>query len=422
MKIMVIGSGGREFAMAHKIAQSPLVTETIVAPGNVGMSAFARRVAVSVDDTAALLACAKDEAVDLVVIGPEVPLVNGLVDMLAAHNIQAFGPSKLAAQLEASKGFMKDILKKYAIPTAPYRWFDDSAAALAYIRKQGVPIVIKADGLAAGKGVTVARTFDAARQAVEDAMQNGMFGEAGKSVVIEDFLQGEELSFFVLCDGMHAIPFASAQDHKAAFTGDQGPNTGGMGAYSPAPIATKAVEKTIMDTIVTPILAAMKKEGRPYRGVLFCGVMINEKGVFVIEFNIRFGDPECQVLLQRLKSDLVPALMATTQGTLDQIKLDWHEKVVLNVVMAAKGYPGSYKKNTVIQGVAAAEAVEGVTICHAGTSENAAGELIASGGRVLNIIAEANSAKQAQARAYKALKMINWPDGYYRTDIGNRAL
>ncbi len=423
MKILVVGSGGREHALCWAISASPLCDKLWCAPGNAGIAAEAACVAIAADDIDGLVAFATREAVDLVVVGPEQPLVMGLVDLLTKAGIKAFGPSAAAAELEGSKGFMKDLCAKYGIPTAAFGRFTDVEAAHAFIREHGVPIVVKADGLAAGKGVTVARTLDEALNAAEDALVEEKFGAAGAEIVIEECLEGEEVSVFALCDGTTALPLAAAQDHKAAFDGDQGPNTGGMGAYSPPPAMTDSLLAQVIKTIVQPTIDGMAAEGRPYRGVLFAGLMLTADGPKLLEHNVRFGDPECQVLMKRLKSDLVPALVATVDGELANFDLRWYDDAALTVVMAARGYPGAYEKGTVICGVEeAAEADQNVTIFHAGTKRAADGSLLAAGGRVLNVTALGRNVADAQARAYRAVDRIDWPHGFCRRDIGWRAV
>jgi phosphoribosylamine--glycine ligase len=423
MKILVVGSGGREHALCWAIAASPLCEKLWCAPGNAGIAEEAECVAIAADDIDALVAFAKREAVDLVVVGPEQPLVMGLVDRLTEAGVKTFGPSAAAAELEGSKGFMKDLCAKYGIPTAAYGRFTDIDAAHTFIREHGVPIVVKADGLAAGKGVTVARALDEALNAAEDALIEEKFGAAGAEIVVEECLTGEEVSVFALCDGKTALPLATAQDHKAAFDGDKGPNTGGMGAYSPAPAMTDALLAEVMETIVQPTIDGMATEGRPYRGVLFAGLMLTADGPKLLEHNVRFGDPECQVLMMRLKSDLVPALVATVDGVLSTFDLRWYEDAALTVVMAAKGYPGTYEKGTEIRGVeAAADAEENVTVFHAGTKRAADGGLLAAGGRVLNVTALGRNVAEAQARAYRAIDRIDWVQGFCRRDIGWRAV
>ena len=423
MKILVVGSGGREHSLCWAIAASPLCDKLWCAPGNAGIAQEAECVAIAADDIDGLVAFSTRESVDLVVVGPEQPLVMGLVDRLEEKGIKAFGPRAAAAELEGSKGFMKDICAKYDIPTAAYGRFTDIEAARAFIREQGAPIVIKADGLAAGKGVTVAQTLDEALNAAEDALVEGQFGTAGAEIVIEEFMEGEEISVFALCDGKTALPLASAQDHKAAYDGDKGPNTGGMGAYSPAPAMTDELLAEVMKTIIQPTIDGMAAEGRPYKGVLFAGLMLTGDGVKLLEHNVRFGDPECQVLMMRLKSDLVGALAATVDGVLDRFDLCWYDDAALAVVLAAEGYPGSYEKGTEIKGVkAAGDADENVTIFHAGTKRDGDGPLLAAGGRVLNVTALGRTVAEAQSRAYVAVDRIDWPGGFCRRDIGWRAV
>jgi phosphoribosylamine--glycine ligase len=422
MRVLVIGSGGREHALCWAIAASPLLTKLYCAPGNAGIAREAECIAIGADDSDAILAFCKREKIDLVVVGPEAPLVAGLANRLRAEGIRTFGPDAAAAQLEGSKGFSKDICAKNNIPTAAYRRFTEAEAAKAYIREMGAPIVVKADGLAAGKGVTVAMTEEEAISAVDAAMTDGAFGAAGAELVIEECMVGEELSFFALADGETALPLASAQDHKRVGDGDTGPNTGGMGAYSPAPVCTPELERRIIDEILTPTVEAMKAEGAPFKGVLFIGLMITEEGPKVIEYNVRFGDPECQVLMMRLQSDILPALIATADGTLKNFDLRWQPKAAMTVVLASDGYPGTYQKGTVIRNVDGAEADPDVTVFHAGTARNDAGDLIATGGRVLNVTAVGDTVRAARDSAYAAVDLIQWPEGFCRRDIGHRAL
>jgi phosphoribosylamine--glycine ligase len=421
VKVLVVGAGGREHALCWAIAGSPLCDALYCAPGNAGIAQEARCVPVAADDIDGLVAFAREEGIEFVVVGPEVALVAGLVDRLGEAGIKAFGPTADAAILEGSKGFMKDLCAKYGIPSAAYGRFSEAGAAKAFIREQGAPIVVKADGLAAGKGVILAETVAEAEDAVDTIMGERRFGEAGNEVVIEEFLIGEEASFLALVDGVDFVPLAAAQDHKAVGEGDVGPNTGGMGAYSPAPVVTAAVEKTVIDTIVAPTVAAMAAEGRPFKGVLYAGLMITEDGVKVLEFNVRFGDPECQPLMVRLMSDLLPALIAASDGVLKSFDLRWYDEAAICVVMAAKGYPGGYRKGTEIKGLAAANAVEGVTVFHAGTNEEN-GRILATGGRVLGVTARGRDVAEAQQRAYQAVDLIDWPDGFCRRDIGWRAI
>jgi phosphoribosylamine---glycine ligase len=420
MNILLIGSGGREHALAWKIAASPLVERLYCAPGNAGMADDGELVALDTADHGAVIAFCRSHKIDLVVVGPEGPMGEGIVDALTAAGIKAFGARRAAAQLETSKGFTKDLCRKYSIPTAAYERFSAAAPAKDYVRAKGAPIVVKADGLAAGKGVVVAQTVAEAEAAI-DMMFGGGLGDAGAEVVIEEFLDGEEASFFALCDGETAIPLVSAQDHKRVFDGDQGPNTGGMGAYSPVPIMTPDMERRAMDEFVLPTVQAMKEMGMPFTGVLYLGLMITASGPKLIEYNVRFGDPECQVLMLRLMSDIVPALLASAQGQLRNFDLRWFPDTALTVVMATKGYPGSYGKGSVIEGLDEAAEVQGVEIFHAGTAEKG-GRIVANGGRVLNVCALGNSAAQAQRRAYQAVDRIRWPEGFCRRDIGWRAV
>jgi phosphoribosylamine---glycine ligase len=420
MNILILGSGGREHALAWKIAASPLVDKLYCAPGNAGIAQEAECVAVDINDHAAVTAFARENKIDLVVVGPEAPLCAGIVDDLEAAGIKAFGPTKWAARLEGSKGFTKDLCKANNIPTAAYERFKQAGAAKDYVRKKGAPIVVKADGLAAGKGVVVAATAEEAECAI-DMLFGGGLGEPAWEIVIEDCLVGEEASFFALCDGETAIPLIAAQDHKRVGDGDKGPNTGGMGAYSPAPIMTATMEKRVMDEIVLPTVAALKKAGAPYKGVLFAGLMITDKGPQLIEYNVRFGDPECQVLMLRLMSDLVPALIAARDGQLKNFDLRWYPDAALTVVMATKGYPGAYGKGSVIEGLDQAAQVEGVEIFHAGTKADGE-KILANGGRVLNVSARGKKVAEAQARAYQAVDRIEWPEGFCRRDIGWRAI
>ena len=421
MRILVVGSGGREHALCWAIAASPLCDKLYCAPGNAGIAAEAECVDIPAMDLDRLVRFARDAKVDFVVVGPEAPLVAGLVDRLEAAGIASFGPSAAAAALEGSKGFMKALCAKYGVPTATYECFSDAAAARRFVRDKGAPIVIKADGLAAGKGVTVATSVDQAIAAIDEALVARRFGEAGAAVIIEECLDGEEASFFALVDGANALPLAAAQDHKRAGDGDTGPNTGGMGAYSPAPIVTPALAETIMSTIIRPTVAGMAQEGRPFRGVLFAGLMIGSQGVKLLEYNVRFGDPECQVLVTRLKSDLLLALIAARDGALKTFDLRWHDDAALCVVMAAKGYPGEYAKGGEIMGLAEAAALPGVTIFHAGTAR-ADGRVVAAGGRVLGVTATGKTVAEAQTRAYRAVDAIEWPGGFCRRDIGWRAV
>ena len=426
MRILVTGGGGREHALCWAISASPLCTKLLCAPGNAGIAQVAQCIDVPAEDIEGQVALALAEKIDFVVIGPETPLVAGLADRLAKVGIKAFGPSMEAAQLEGSKGFTKDLCRRHQIPTGAYERFTDLDKAIAYIKTAhissgGAPIVVKADGLAAGKGVVVAETVEQAEGAVRDMLAGNRFGTAGASVVIEEFLDGEEASLFALTDGEHALALAGAQDHKRAFDGDKGPNTGGMGAYSPAPILDAAMVERAMAEIVMPTVRAMKADGIPFKGVLYAGLMIGKNGPKLIEYNCRFGDPETQVLMVRLKSDIVPALIACADGGLKHLTLRWSDDAALTVVMAANGYPDAYKKGTEIKGLEAAGKVDGVQVFHAGTKANGT-HILANGGRVLNVTASAPTVEEARERAYKAVDLIDWPEGFCRRDIAWRAI
>jgi len=425
MNILLLGSGGREHALAWKMASSPLADRLYCAPGNAGIAREAECVALDVADHGAVIAFCRERHIDLVVVGPEAPLCAGIVDDLEAAGIKAFGPTRAAARLEGSKGFTKDLCRENGIPTAAYERFRAADPAKTYLRARGAPIVVKADGLAAGKGVVVAQTVAEAEAAVDMMFGGGIavsnMGEAGGEVVIEEFLTGEEASFFALCDGATAVALTTAQDHKRAFDGDQGPNTGGMGAYSPAPNIDDAMSARVMAEIIAPTLRAMNAMGAPYKGVLYAGLMITADGPKLIEYNARFGDPETQVLMLRLMSDLVPALLASRDGQLKSFDLRWYPDPALTVVMAAKGYPGDYARGSVIEGLDKAAKVEGVEIFHAGTKTDG-NRILANGGRVLNVSAIGKTVKEAQARAYEAISRIRWPEGFYRHDIGWRAV
>jgi phosphoribosylamine--glycine ligase len=426
MKVLVVGSGGREHALCWAIAASPLCEKLYCAPGNAGIRREAECVPIKADDLDGLVQFATDNAIDFVVVGPEQPLVLGLVDRLEAAGIKAFGPTAAAAALEGSIGFMKDLCAKYGIPTAAYGRFTDAEAARAFVRERGAPIVVKVDGLAAGKGVTIARTVEEALAAIDESMVDARFGSAGAELVIEEFLDGEEVSFFALVDGTTALPLVSAQDHKAAFDGDTGPNTGGMGAYSPAPVMTPALEVRVMREMIEPTVRGMAAEGRPFKGVLFAGLMIVQtpegRAPKLLEYNTRFGDPETQVLMKRLMSDVLPALVASRDGLLKNLQLRWYDDSALCVVMAARGYPGDYRKGTEIQGLDEAGVLPDVSIFHAGTILSADGSVLADGGRVLGVTAIAPTVREAQALAYEAVDRIHWPEGFCRRDIGWRAI
>ncbi len=417
MNVLLIGSGGREHALAWAISASPMLTRLYCAPGNPGIGEVAELVALDVTNHAAVIAFCQIQNIKFVVVGPEAPLVAGLVDDLKRAGIKAFGPSKFAAQLEGSKGFTKDICAKYNIPTAAYGRFRDLAQARAYLTQHGAPIVIKADGLAAGKGVTVAMTLPEAEAALAEIF-SGRFGEA--ECVIEEFLEGEEASFFVLSDGVHTLPLATAQDHKRVGDGDTGPNTGGMGAYSPAPCMTDALCAEALEKIVKPTVRALAVMGHPYVGVLYAGLILTKDGPKLIEYNARFGDPETQVLMLRLRDDILTLMLATVDGTLDKISVRWRDDFALTVVMAAKGYPGDYAKGTEIKGLGQ-DFGEDLQVFHAGTAMSN-GKLVANGGRVLNVSALGKTAAEAQQKAYAAVDKINWPEGFCRRDIGWRAI
>ena len=421
MKVLVVGSGGREHALCWAIAKSPKCGELYCAPGNAGTASVARNVDVDSEDLDGIIAFVKDNAIDFVVVGPEAPLVAGLVDRLDALGVKSFGPTAAGAELEGSKAFTKDLCAKYDIPTADYDRFDEPDAAKEYIRTHGAPIVVKADGLAAGKGVIICRNENEAYAAVDQIMIEEAFGHAGAEIVVEQFLEGEEASFFALVDGETALPMIGAQDHKRAYDGDEGPNTGGMGAYSPAPIIDAAMTERVMTEIIEPTIKGMAAEGRPYKGVLYAGLMIDDAGPKLIEYNARFGDPECQVMMMRLKSDVLEALLACAEGRLAETKLEWRDEAAMLVVMAAKGYPGKYQKGTEIKGLDAADAVEGAVVFHAGTAAEG-GRVVATGGRVLGVTAMGKDVKEAQTRAYRAVDALDWPEGFCRRDIGWQAI
>ena len=417
MNVLLLGSGGREHALAWKLAASPLLTKLYAAPGNPGIAEEAEIVDLKLGDHAAIEAFCRANKIDLVVVGPEAPLVAGLVDRLSKAGIKAFGPIAAAARLEGSKSFTKQLSAANNIPTARYAEFRDKAPAKQYLEKAGAPIVLKADGLHAGKGVFVAMTMAEAREALDQVFAIG----GSDPVVIEEFLEGEEASFFCFLDGETVLPLASAQDHKRAFDGDKGPNTGGMGAYSPAPVFTPEIERRTLEEIVRPTARALVRAGTPYRGVLYVGLIITKEGPKLIEYNVRFGDPECQVLMLRLKDDLLTLMLATCDSALETMSVRWKDEVAITVVIASKGYPGHYKSGSEIRGLARAAEVEGVKIFHAGTKRQG-DKLVAAGGRVLNVTASGKTVKEAQMRAYKAVGLIDWPEGFCRRDIGWRAV
>jgi phosphoribosylamine--glycine ligase len=420
MKILVIGSGGREHALVWKIAQSPLVRKIFCAPGNPGIGQLAENVPVAVDDLPALLSFAKRESIDLTVVGPEIPLSLGIVDLFEEHGLKIFGARRNAALIEASKAFSKDIMKKYQVPTAFYEVFTEVDPAIAFVEKHGAPIVVKADGLAAGKGVVVAQTKEEAIAAVRDMLSGNAFGNAGAKVVIEEFLRGEEASFLAFTDGRNIIPLASAQDHKAVFDGDKGPNTGGMGAYSPAPVVTPAIHEKAMAEVMRRTVDGMAAEGRPYRGVLYAGLMIDGDSVKTLEFNARFGDPECQPLLMRMKSDIVPVLLAVAEGDIGGIAIEWHDQAAVCVVMAARGYPGDYPKGDRIDGLETAAAIPDLFVFHAGTAAKD-GAFFTNGGRVLGVTGRGDTVQSAIDKAYQGVAAISWNGVQYRKDIGAKA-
>jgi len=419
MHVLLLGSGGREHALAWKLAASPLLTKLYAAPGNPGIAEEAELVALQLADHAAIAAFCKAKGIDLVVVGPEAPLVAGLVDHLEKMGIKAFGPKAAPARLEGSKSFTKQLCAANRVPTAGFAEFTDRGAAKAYAKARGAPIVVKADGLHAGKGVIVAMTLDEALSGIDRAFE--MTGDTKTPVVLEEFLSGEEASLFFLVDGEAVLPLAGAQDHKRAFDHDQGPNTGGMGAYSPTPVLTPEVERRALEEIVRPTAHALARAGTPYRGVLYAGLMITADGPKLIEYNVRFGDPECQVLMPRLKDDLLTLMLATVDGTLNQMSVRWHATAAITVVLATKGYPGDYATGSEIKGLERAGKIEGVKIFHAGTRREGA-RLLAAGGRVLNVTATGKGVAEARERAYRAIDLIDWPEGFYRRDIAWRVL
>ncbi|HKK86492.1 MAG TPA: phosphoribosylamine--glycine ligase [Roseovarius sp.] len=420
MNILILGSGGREHALAWAVMQNPKCDKLIVAPGNAGIEQIAECAALDIEDGAAVVTFCDGNAIDFVIIGPEAPLAQGVGDRLRDAGLLVFGPSEAAAKLEASKSFTKEICDAAHAPTAGYGHFTDAEAAKAHIRAQGAPIVVKADGLAAGKGVIVAETEEQAIESIDD-MFGGAFGGAGAEVVIEEFMEGEEASFFVLCDGTDALPIGTAQDHKRVGEGDTGPNTGGMGAYSPAPVLTDKVAAKAMDEIIRPTLRVMAERGTPYQGVLYAGLMIKDRQPRLVEYNVRFGDPECQVLMMRLGAQALDLMQAAAEGRLANVQAQWADDHAMTVVMAAQGYPGSYEKDSVIRGLDDCPEDSFNMVFHAGTGEQN-GQIIATGGRVLNVTARGNSLQEARDRAYAMVDKIDWPQGFCRRDIGWRAL
>lgn len=420
MKVLLAGGGGREHSLGWKISQSPLLTKLYLAPGNPGLNALGEPLGIDAEDIDAIVEAAQSRKVDLVVVGPEAPLAKGLADRLTGAGIACFGPSAAAAELEASKSFMKNVASAVGAPTAAFKRFKGKGAAKSYLATRSAPYVIKADGLAAGKGVVIAQTLSDAEDAI-DSILGGSLGPAGNEIVIEDYLDGEEASFFVISDGAAAVPLIGVQDHKRAFDGDKGPNTGGMGAYAPAPVFTEDVKRRTMTKIINPVIAEMARRGAPFRGVLFAGLMIKDGEPHLIEFNVRFGDPECQVMMRLLKSDILPVLHDAACGKLNACELEWSRDACALIVLAAKGYPGAYEKGSEIGGVEPAEKKDGVVVFHAGTKMQG-GALVANGGRVLNVTACGPSIRDAVERAYAGVKEIDWPQGFYRKDIAWRAL
>jgi phosphoribosylamine---glycine ligase len=421
MKVLVVGGGGREHALVWKIAKSPKVSKVYCAPGNAGISEQATLVPTKANDLKGLLEFASREEIDLTVVGPEEPLTKGIVDLFESKGLPIFGASQRAAEIEGSKAFAKEMMKKYHIPTASSETFEDREEAVRYIRKQGVPIVVKADGLAAGKGVIVCKTVEEAIRSVDGMMVEKVFGEAGKRVVVEEYLVGEEASYIAFTDGKVILPLASSQDHKAIFDGDQGPNTGGMGAYSPAPVVTDQVNEWILEKILRPAIQGMGEEGRPYKGVLYAGVMIADGHPKVLEFNARFGDPETQPALMRMKGDIVPILEACINGNLSRCRVEWDGRPSVCVVMASKGYPGDYERGRVIGGLREVARMEDVSVFHAGTAFKD-GQIVTNGGRVLGVTGLGEDISKAIERTYEAVRKISWDGVHYRTDIGQKAL
>jgi len=421
MRLLVVGGGGREHALVWKLAQSSRVDQVYAAPGNAGIAALAECVPVGAEDLDGLVALAREKRIDLTVVGPEAPLTMGLADRMAEAGLEVCGATAAAARIEGSKGFAKDLMKKYGIPTADYQVFDAYEPAADYIREKGGPLVVKADGLAAGKGVLLCQTEEEALAALTRIMKDRAFGSSGDRVVIEEFLEGEEATFLVFTDGKTILPMPTSQDHKAVYDGDQGPNTGGMGAYSPAPVVTPELGEEIMSRVMKPTIEAMAAEGCPYKGVLYAGLMIGTQGPKVLEFNARFGDPECQPLMLRLKTDLLDILEAIIQDRLDEITIEWDERASLCLVLASEGYPGNYEKGYVIEGLETVASEPDVMVYHAGTAEKD-GKIVTSGGRVLGVTALGHDVGLARQLAYQAADLISWPGKYYRKDIGMKAL
>jgi phosphoribosylamine--glycine ligase len=421
MNVLIVGGGGREHSLAWKIAQSPQVRKIFCAPGNPGISQVAECVNIGVDQIDLLYKFAVKESIDLTVVGPEAPLVDGIVDVFSKNGLKVFGPNKKAAILEDSKVFSKSLLKKHAIPTADFKCFDDHSQAKRYVLSRGAPIVVKADGLSKGKGVFVCKTNDEAVQAIDSIMKDKVFGNAGNKVVIEECLTGEEVSLLAFTDGSTIVPMESSQDHKTVFDGDKGPNTGGMGAYSPVPIMTRELYRRVEKDILVPTVHAMNREGRPYKGVLYIGLMITSAGPMVLEFNVRFGDPEAQVILTRMKSDIVPIMLATISGELDKIDLEWHSRASVCVVMASGGYPGKYDNGMEIIGLDSLKDQEGICVFHAGT-KLVNNKLVTNGGRVLNVVAYGDDIDDAHKKVYKAISKISFDGGHYRKDIASKAM
>ena len=417
MKVLVLGSGAREHAMCWSLANSPLISKLICAPGNPGIAEEAQCINININNNDEIVSLALKEKVDLVIPGPEIPLVNGIIDELNKVNIKAFGPSKEASKLEGSKKFTKNICKLANIPTAESEVFTNRDEAIKYIKNNKLPIVIKADGLAAGKGVVIAQNEEEAITAIDNSF-NGYFGEAGKTILIEEYLEGVEASFFALCDGVTAIPLANAQDHKRVGDGDTGPNTGGMGAFSPTPNLTESINNNIIDDIIIPTLIEMDKRGSPFQGILYAGLMLTKDGPKLIEYNVRFGDPECQVILTRIKSNLFEAILAAVDHTLEKFHLRFYDEVALTIVMASNGYPGKYKTHSIIKGIADANNIKGIKVFHAGTTLDSEKNIVSNGGRVLSVTANAKNIEEARVLAYKAIDYIKWDDGFYRKDIG----